>query len=100
MMQKYVTRKGIFYGTYYENYRGTRAGDPGFPRQSERGGGSDRRDGDNGQKDYGAGIGSVGASTGRFEAVELRDGDRSISDWARRRWWITSTQRSGKRFLE
>ena len=25
MMQKYVTRKGIFYGTYYENYRGTRA---------------------------------------------------------------------------
>jgi len=61
MMQKYVTRKGIFYGTYYENYRGTRAGDSGFPRQSDRGGGGDRRDGDNGEKDYGAGIGSVGS---------------------------------------
>ena len=61
MMQKYVTRKGIFYGTYYENYRGTRAGDPGFPRQSDRGGGGDRRDGDNGEKDYSAGVGSVGS---------------------------------------
>ena len=60
-MQKYVTRKGIFYGTYYENYRGTRAGDSGFPRQSDRGSGGDRRDGDNGEKDYGAGIGSVGS---------------------------------------
>ena len=76
MMQKYVTRKGIFYGTYYENYRGTRAGDPGFPRQSDRGGGGDRRDGDNGEKDYSAESVPSGASTGRFEAVELRDGDR------------------------
>lgn len=33
----------------------------GFPRQSDRGGGGDRRDGDNGEKDYGAGIGSVGS---------------------------------------
>ena len=33
-----------------------------------------------------------GASTGKFEAVELRDGEKNTTEWVCRRLWITSTR--------
>lgn len=67
--------KGDCYEFVFENYRCPCKGDFRFQRESHRGSGCDGGDDQHRKENHGRAAVPSGASTGQFEAVELRDGE-------------------------